>query len=95
MDDHIPPMPKPVVHNVRSSGHIRPAASPSVARAAQQEKRPFQSRCRSRSGVYGQLLNSRVHSALVMAYSRVRHSRVGRTLEFRVRPIQTLQYIPP
>ena len=29
-----------------------------------------------------QLLNSRVHSALVVAYSIVRHTRVGRTLEY-------------
>jgi len=28
-----------------------------------------------------QLLDSRVHSSLVVAYSRVRHTRVGRTLE--------------
>src|SRR6218665_3507932 len=29
-----------------------------------------------------QLLDSRVHSSLVVTYSRVRHTRVGRTLEY-------------
>ena len=29
-----------------------------------------------------QLLDSRVHSSLVVAHSRVRHTRVGRTLEY-------------
>jgi len=29
-----------------------------------------------------QLFDSRVHSSLVVAYSRVRHTRVGRTLEY-------------
>jgi len=29
-----------------------------------------------------QLLDYRVHSSLVVAYSRVRHTRVGRTLEY-------------
>src|SRR6218665_1306420 len=29
---------KPVVHNVRPAGHIRPATSPHVARGVQQEK---------------------------------------------------------
>ena len=31
-----------------------------------------------------QLLDSRVHSSLVLAYSRVRHTRVERTLEYYV-----------
>ena len=29
-----------------------------------------------------QLLDSRVHSSLLVAYSRVRHTQVGRTLEY-------------
>ena len=52
-----------------------------------------------RGGVGGatdsrQLLDSRVHSSLVVTYSRVRHTRVGRTYSI-ARPTRTLEYILP
>ena len=36
-----------------------------------------------------QLLDSRVHSFLVVAYSRVRHTQKGHTLEYAIYPGRT------
>ena len=42
-----------------------------------------------------QLLDSRVHSSLVVAYSRVRHTRVGRTLKYAKTGLYSQEYILP